>query len=222
MDDLHGRQLAVLLAFFGSFGGLLLLIAWAARPNWLWDGPLIAFAIAGGACYPARFLVERTGWWKRLGEATTARRERKLVRASAQPRRRWVVLRRSLGGVLVLASLAVIPVGIEAGRQNERLARSAPVQQAVVVSVVGDRWSKYDEVTVQIARPGDGATVELSGGNELDPRPAVGDRIGVIVDPDDPEYILAADVDWDMHWYWYLLGIAIGLVCAGFSATLLF
>lgn len=216
-DDLHGRQLAVLLAFFSGFGGLLLLIAWAARPNWLWDGPPVAFAIAGGACFPARFLVEKAGWWKRLGEQTTARRER----ASGRHWGGFRVLRRILGGVLVLASLAIIPVGISAGREDQRLARSAPVQQAVVVSVEGDRWSTYDDVTVKIARPGDGATVELSGGNDLDPRPAVGDRIDVIVDPDDPEYILAADVDWDMHWYWYLLAVVIGLVCAGFSATLL-
>jgi hypothetical protein len=78
-DDLEGRQLVVLLVFFCGVAGLLLLIAWAARPNWMWDGPLVAFAIAGGACYPARFLVERFAWWKRLEQPsrwTVARRER--------------------------------------------------------------------------------------------------------------------------------------------------
>jgi hypothetical protein len=30
-DDLWGRQLVVLLAFFGGTAGLVLLIAWAAR-----------------------------------------------------------------------------------------------------------------------------------------------------------------------------------------------
>ncbi|MEU4393637.1 hypothetical protein [Kribbella sp. NPDC023855] len=131
------------------------------------------------------------------------------------------VLRRTVGGLLVLASLAIIPIGISAGRYDERLARAVPVQQAVVVSVEEVKWSKYDDVTIKIARPGDGVAVELIGGNDLDPRPAVGDRIGVIVDPEDSEYILAADVDWEMHWYWYLLGVVIGLLCAGCSAQLL-
>jgi hypothetical protein len=43
----------------------------------------------------------------------------------------------------------------------------------------------------------------------------------VIVDPEDREYVLAAGVDWQMHWYWYLLWIVLGLACAAFSAQLL-
>lgn len=222
-DDLKGRQLLVLLAFFCGFAGVLLLIAWAARPNWLWDGPLVAFAVAGGVCYPARFLVERFAWWKRLAVPTrwtVARRER----AKERERRRFSLfelVRRIVGGLLVLGSLAIAPVGISVGRDDERLARSTPVQQAVVVSVEEDKWSKNDDVTVKVARPGDGGTVEISGGNDLHPRPAVGDSIGVIVDPDDPENVLAADGDWNMHWYWYLLGIVISLVLAGMCAPLL-
>lgn len=46
-----------------------------------------------------------------------------------------------------------------------------------------DKWSKYDDVTVKVRRPGDGVAVELDGGNELDPVPAPGDRIDVVVDP---------------------------------------
>ncbi|ONI67648.1 hypothetical protein BWI15_31605 [Kribbella sp. ALI-6-A] len=88
-DDLYGRQLLLLLAFFTSTAGLLLLIAWLTRPNWLWDGPLAAFAAAGIACYPARFLVERFDWWKRLEEPT----------ASAK-RRRGRIRRRSPFGVV--------------------------------------------------------------------------------------------------------------------------
>jgi hypothetical protein len=131
------------------------------------------------------------------------------------------VLRRIIGGILVLASLALIPLGIAFGGEDERLARAVPVQQAVVVSVEEVKSSKVDSVNVRVARPGDGATVELIGGGELDPRPAVGDRIGVIVDPEDREYVLAAGVDWQMHWYWYLLWIVLGLACAAFSAQLL-
>jgi hypothetical protein len=131
------------------------------------------------------------------------------------------VVRRIVGGLLVLASLTLIPLGIAFGGDDQRLAHAVPVQQAVVVSVEEVKSSKFDSVNVHIARPGDGATVELIGGDELDPRPVVGDRIGVIVDPEDPEYVLAAGVDWEMRWYWYLLWIVLGLACAGFSAQLL-
>jgi hypothetical protein len=72
-------------------------------------------------------------------------------------------------------------------------------------------------VTVKVARPSDGAPVEIYGADQLDPMPEVGDRIGVIVDPDDPEDVLAADADWQMHWYWYLLIVVIAAVFAGFS-----
>jgi hypothetical protein len=101
------------------------------------------------------------------------------------------------------------------------LARSGQVQQAAVLSVEQDKWSKGQDVIVTVARPGDGAPVEVSGGDELDPEPKVGDRIDVIVDPDDPAYVLAADVDWDMHWYWYVFAVVLGLICAGTSALLL-
>ncbi|GAA0957816.1 hypothetical protein GCM10009554_69080 [Kribbella koreensis] len=247
-DDLYGRQLVLLLLFFGGTAGLLLLIAWLARPNWMWDGPLVAFAIAGGACYPARLLVERFAWWKRLEQPTqwtvarrerAAERERKLQREYRRQerdgkaregqgrhagRRRFRIedlLVRLLGLVLVLGSLAIIPFGLGAGRSDERLARTAPVQQAVVVSVDEDKWSKNHDLTIKVARPGDGGTVEIYGADEIDPRPAVGDKIGVYVDPHDPGNVLAADADWTMHWYWYVLCIAVSLVLAGFSSMLL-
>ncbi|MEV6417595.1 hypothetical protein [Kribbella sp. NPDC051718] len=247
-DDLYGRQLALLLLFFGGTAGLLLLIAWAARPNWMWDGPLVAFAIAGGACYPARFMVERFAWWKRLEQPTrwtvarrerAAERERKLQREYRQQerdaqaregqgrhtaRRRLRVgtlLVRLLGLVLVLGSLAIVPLGVRSGRADEHLAGSAPLQQAVVVSVEEDKWSKSGDLTIKVARPGDGGTVEIYGADEIDPRPAAGDKIGVYVDPDDPENVLAADADWVMHWYWYLVWIVISLVALWFSSMLL-
>ena len=106
-DDLHGRQLLILLAFFSSLGGVLLLIAWITRPNWLWDAPLAAFAAAGIACYPARFLVERFDWWKRLEqptERTKARQQRAHVDARAGssplgwPAAWWASLVRALPG----------------------------------------------------------------------------------------------------------------------------
>jgi hypothetical protein len=84
-----------------------------------------------------------------------------------------------------------------------------------------DKWSKGHDVIVKVARPGDGGAVEVIGGPDLDPRPAVGDRIGVFVDPDDPDNVLAASGDWVMHWYWYVLCIAISLVLAGICSPLL-
>jgi len=88
-DDLYGRQLLLLLAFFGTVGGGLYLLGWLTGPNLLTGNPLICAAIAGGACYPARFLVERFEWWKRLEqptERTKVRRERARQRALAEAR----------------------------------------------------------------------------------------------------------------------------------------
>jgi hypothetical protein len=241
--DLWGRQLFVLLAFFGGTAGLLLLIAWAARPNWMWDGPLVAFAIAAGACYPARFVVKRFAWWRRLEQPTrwtVARRERADERERQLQRKyrrreqaglkrhamrsRWWLgnlLLRLLGLVLVLGSLAIIPLGLGSGRSDEHLTRSAPVQQAVVVSVSEDKWSKNHDLTIKVARPGDGGTVEIAGADEIDPRPAVGDKVGVYVDPDNLDNVLAADADWAMHWYMYAVWIAISLVLACICSPLL-
>ncbi|WP_328997449.1 hypothetical protein OHA18_23630 [Kribbella sp. NBC_00709] len=250
-DDLHGRQLALLLLFFGTVGGGLYFLGWLTRPSTLYDAPLLCFAIAGGACFPARFLAELFDWWKRLAEPTRwtqARRERARERERAEAReaaarrraaeadgvelaggrhsrqRRfdWFTLvRRVVGVPLVLGSLAIIPLGISSGLSDERLARSGQVRPAVVLSVTEDKWTRSREVTITIARPGDGVPVELTGGDDLDTVPAVGDQVDVIVDPDDPSYVIAADVDWDMHWYWYIVPVVIGLICAGFSSMLL-
>ncbi|MER7243734.1 hypothetical protein [Kribbella sp. NPDC000426] len=231
-DDLHGRQLALLLLFFGSVGGTLYFLGWLTRPSTLYNAPLLCFAIAGGACYPARWLVERFDWWKRLAEPTRwtrARRER-AQREQAQRKRAgrsgrqfdwFTVVRRIVGVPLVLGCLAIIPLGISGGRDDERLARSGEVRPAVVLSVTEDKWSRSREVTITVARPGDGVPVELNGGNDLDAVPAVGDQVDVIVDPDDPSYVIAADVDWDMHWYWYVLVVVIALICAGLCSMLL-
>jgi hypothetical protein len=236
-NDLHGLQLVVLLGFFCSVAGLLLLIAWGARPNWLWDGPLFAFAVAGGACYPARWLVENRPWWKRLAERGEARRDRAMRQALAEAReeaarrrsghrgrRRFslgTVIRNVVGVLLVLASLAVFAIGVMTGRHDQQVARTEPRQQVLVLSVSEDKWSKGDEVIIKVARPSDGVAVEIYGAEQLEPVPSVGDRLGVFVDPDDPDNILAADADWTMHWYWYVLGAVIALVFAGFSMMLL-
>jgi uncharacterized protein DUF3592 len=122
-----------------------------------------------------------------------------------------------IGGLLMLGSLAIIPLGTSFGLDDQRLARTVPAQEAVVVSVDVDKWSRSHDVTIKVARPGDGAPVEIYGADQLDPVPAVGDRIGVIVDPDDPENVLAADANWTMHRYWYVLIVVIAVVFAGFS-----
>jgi hypothetical protein len=36
-DDLHGRQLVLLLLFFGTVGGGLYLLGWLTRPGFLYD-----------------------------------------------------------------------------------------------------------------------------------------------------------------------------------------
>lgn len=236
-DDLHGRQLLLMLAFFVTVGGGLYLIGWLTRPSFLYDHPLICAAVAGGACYPARFLAERFAWWNRLEERRQARRDRLLSRALADARHRartgrkrrigWgeglIRAGRLLVGVpIAVGSLAIVPLGIAAGNDNRQLVADGPVQQAVVVSVEEDKWSKYDDVIVKVARPGDGTPVEVDGGNDLDPRPAVGDRIDVVADPGDTSYVIAAAVDWSTPWWAWPLGVVISLLCLWMGVAIAF
>ncbi|HWD77623.1 MAG TPA: DUF3592 domain-containing protein [Kribbella sp.] len=238
-DDLHGRQLVLMLLFFGAVGGGLYLIGWLTRPSWLYDNPLACGLIAGGACYPARWLAEQFAWWKRLEaptKRTQARRDRAMsrelakARTSRAARRPWptpleVLVRaaRVLVGVpIALGSLAIVPLGFLSGQDNQHLVANGPVQQAVVVSVTEDKWAKDHEVIVKVARPGDGVKVEVDGGNELKPEPAVGDRIDVVVDPDDPSNVVAARVDWSMPWWAWPLGIVLSLVMLGIGLAIAF
>lgn len=200
--DLRGRQPIVLLAYFAGVVGLLLLVAWVMRSNWLWDAPLVALPIAGATCFPVQLLVMRTGWWKRL----------------SGPKSTGVGLVRFLGIVLTLGSFALMPLGFSAGEHDQKLARSRPVQPAEVVSVTEEGW--WGDVVVKIAHPEDGAVVELRGGNEIEPRPVVGDRVEVIPALLDTENVLAAGADWTMHWYRYVLIAVIALVLGGSCAPL--
>jgi hypothetical protein len=226
-EDLNYRQQAVVVAFFLSVGGVLLLIAWLARPNWVWDGPLVVAPAAGVACYPAYFLVERRGWWSRLGGHGLRVRgvpEKRVRRALRKVRR--AVLADTLKLVarvfVVLAAIAITPLGLSANMGDRDLVRAGPVQQAEVVSVEQDRWSKDDALIVKVARPGDGASVELTGGDQLQPAPKVGDRVQVVVDPSDPSYVLAASVDLSIPWYAYLLYPVVSLIIGGFLSALTF
>ncbi|TDU88273.1 hypothetical protein EV138_1815 [Kribbella voronezhensis] len=194
-DDLEGWQLVLLLVFFFTVGGGLYLIGWLTRPNFFSDHPLVCAAIAGAACYPARFLVERFAWWNNLEQRRAESKHRRASASGSRGRRGWAKLVRGLrvvfGVPIALGSLAILPLGISADRENQNLVKHGPIQQAVVVSVEKDKWSKYDDVTVKVARPSDGKPIELEGGNDLNPRPHKGDRLDVVVDPKDPTTIIS-------------------------------
>ncbi len=214
-NDLDGWQSVVLVVFFSLIGGLLYLVSWLTRPNFLYENPLVCAAIAGALCYPARWLVERTDWWKRLAIPRVAR---------VRPVRDRVVrgLRIVVGLPIAVASLAILPLGISADREDQRVVAAGPVQSAEVVAVTDDRWTRYDDMIVKVARPGDGVPVELSGGDQLDPLPRVGDRVDVVVDPSDPSYVLAAGVDWGTPWWAYPLGVVISLLVLGLGLGIAF
>ncbi|TDO46171.1 hypothetical protein EV643_11123 [Kribbella sp. VKM Ac-2527] len=215
-DDLHGRQLLILLAFFTSSGGLLYLIGWLTRPSFLFENPLICAAIAGAACYPARFLVENRTWWKDLTKPRPVRPlGRRARRAADHGLGALTVLRMIVGVVLVLGSLAILPLGIWAVRDNQRLVEAGPVHQVEVVSVEADKWSDQDDRIVKVARPGDGHPVDLDGADQLDQPPVVGDKVEVVVDPSDPTIVILATADWSFHWYDALLGLVITAACLG-------
>jgi hypothetical protein len=225
-DDLEGWQLVLLLVFFCAVGGGLYLIGWLTRPSFLWDAPLLCAAIAGAACYPARLLVERFSWWKRLEERREGRHLRRERASSDRGRRGWSVFARVLrivvGVPISLGSLAILPLGISAGHENENLVKNGPIQRAVVVSVEEDKWSKYDDVTVMVARPGDGKPIELDGGNDLDPRPKKGGHLDVVVDPKDPTTIISATLDWSTPWWAYLLGLIITAILFAIGGAIAF
>ncbi|WP_112247008.1 DUF3592 domain-containing protein [Kribbella monticola] len=211
-DDLEGWQLVLLLVFFCTVGGGLYLIGWLTRPSFFWDHPLACAATAGVACYPARFLVERFSWWNRLEERHASRHRRREATPSSAPRRARSMLLRALrvltGVSIALGSLAVLPIAVLSSHDYENMIEHGPIQQAVVVSVERDRWSKSDEVTVKVARPSDAKPVELDGGYDLTPTPQVGDHVAVVVDPDDPSLIISATKDWSTPWWAYPLILA--------------
>ncbi|HZX08829.1 DUF3592 domain-containing protein [Kribbella sp.] len=238
-DDLHGRQQALLLLYFVTVSAGLYFLGWLTRPSFLYDNPLVCGVIAGGTCYPARWLVERFSWWKRLEaptRRTQARRDRALSRALATARAarhggrrrigwREVLIRagRVLVGVpMALGSLAILPLGISADRDNQHLIAEAPVRQAVVVSVEEDKWSRSGEVTVKVAHPSDGAAVEVDGGDQLNPEPTVGDRIDVVVDPADPSNVVSAAVDWSTPWWAWPFMIFLSLVLLAIGLAIAF
>ncbi|WP_432889310.1 hypothetical protein ACQPYH_09955 [Kribbella sp. CA-245084] len=247
-DDLHGRQLALLLLFFCTVGGGLYFVGWLTRPSFLYDNPIACAAIAGGACYPARWLAEQFTWWNRLEQPmrrTLARRDRARRRALAEAReaarlRRaedgggrhsrtgrgrigpLSLLRMVVGGALVLGGLAIAPFGMISSLHDQRVAENTPVEQAVVVSVSVDKWSKNHDVTIAVSNPRDGSKVEIDGADQVKQLPQAGDRIGVHVDPSDPSNVLAADADWGVHWYLYPIFVLAALLCAGFFAFLFF
>lgn len=152
--ELRGRQPLVLLAYFGGVVALLLLVA----SNWSWDAPLISLPIAGATCFPVLVLVQRAGWWKRLGGGKTSGF--------------GLIVVRLLGVALTLGSFVLMPVSFFAGERDEKLARTGSVQRAEVVSVTEERWS--GDAIVKIAHPEGGAVVELRGGDEA--RAAAGRR----------------------------------------------
>ncbi|MFD3400442.1 hypothetical protein ACFWUU_07205 [Kribbella sp. NPDC058693] len=151
-DDLHGRQLALLLVFFGAVGGGLYFVGWLTRPSFFYDNPIACAAIAGGACVPAHWLVEQFSWWQRLEQPTrrtAARRDRARRRALAEAREaarlrrvqdvaadgsgrhsragrgrigRLGVVRLVVGGVLVVGGLAIAPFGIVNSVHDQRVA----------------------------------------------------------------------------------------------------
>ncbi|MFK4087851.1 hypothetical protein ACI2LF_27320 [Kribbella sp. NPDC020789] len=220
-DDLYGVQLVLLLVFFGAVGGGLYLISWLTRPGFLYDHPIACAAIAGFLCYPARFLAERFAWWNRLEERRQARAKRRAARPSrpASRARRIAgrIVRVVIGLPILLVSLAFVPDVILSSRDDVRLIEAGPVQSARVVEVKVDRWSDDGTVTVKVARPGDGVPIELDGGDQLEPTPVVGDQVDVVVDPDDPSYILAAAVDQGMPWWSYPLVIGLALIGLAFG-----
>ena len=64
--------------------------------------------------------------------------------------------------------------------------------------------------------------VDIEGTDQLRQLPEVRDTIAVYVDPDDPANVLAADADWEMHWYVYVLFVAGGLFLAVVVSVFLF
>jgi len=119
----------------------------------------------------------------------------------------------------VLAWLAIYPSGIASSRDNQRLAANEPAQAVEVVSSRQDWSGKAQIWKVYVVIPSSGRKVEVIGGGEISPHPHEGDRIRVVVDPGDPESVLAADVDYSMSVGDHTLGGLLALFLAGVTFT---
>jgi hypothetical protein len=221
-DDLHGRQVVLLLLFFGTVAGGLYLLGWLTRPSFFYDNPLVCGAIAGGACFPAHLLVERFEWFRRLGRPRRWEKKRPPGWVADWGPRLLRAVRVVVGLPIAVGSLAILPLGLSSAHDNQQLVADGPVRQAVVVSVDEDKWAKYGALIVKVANPVDGTVVEVDGGNDLEPVPAPGDRIDVVVDPDDPTIVIAAAVDWSTPWWAYPLGIVITIGCLALGVWIAF
>lgn len=113
-DDLEGRQLVLLLVFFVTVGAGLFLIGWLTRLDFLAD-PVTCAAIAGTACFPARFLAERFSWWSKLAPYTTrVTAEPDTQRALRRVRRQVLKdrIRIVFGGLAILLAFTLVPLEI--------------------------------------------------------------------------------------------------------------
>lgn len=102
-----------------------------------------------------------------------------------------------------------------------RLVQAGPVVQAKVLSVTVSS-GEGRATLVKVARPADGGPEYLRGGNDLDPKPRVGETVAVVASPDDPSYVLAADVDWRTQWWHYLLILLVPPVLAAVFGAVTF
>jgi hypothetical protein len=136
-DDLEGRQLALLLIFFGTIGGGLFLIGWLTSSGFL-ANPVTCAAIAGGACYPARFLVERFAWWNRLAPHTTKVTIEPDTQRALRGVRRQVLKDRAkltLGRLAVLLSFVLLPL--------EFIGEGHPLKVFTHQTDWSDSWTDY-------------------------------------------------------------------------------
>ena len=212
VDDLPFRlALPLIVAFatlvFGSAGLLL----WLGHP-WTWDHLRLIGPIAGlvffGATQP---------WWSSRALADPAVAQaiaapdatRRLRRRARLITARWWT---TLFAVVVFAPGAVL-IGSLGTSSDAVLIRTQPHQDALIVAIHHHTLSGEDSIRVRIG----GSDYDIQNVDNLAGHPHVGSYISVVVDPEDPSYVLGTDTDqgfWDTTWGAVIVAVGIAALAA--------
>lgn len=195
-NDLPGRWQLLAIGTFFVIAAAVLGLPYVLGHTWLWDHARLVGPVLG-----AGFLFGTQRWWLRRAGLLDAcgLPEHSRTHAASAPdtaaagsgaltrlRRRagWTLVRWwSTWIALVLCVVAVV-IGNRVGDDVNAMIESQPHQQLRVVKVTPHPLSNDGpQVTVDV--PGTGP-VDVFYSDYLKPVPHVGDRVDVVVDPDDP------------------------------------
>ncbi|ROS23163.1 hypothetical protein [Cellulomonas sp. PhB150] len=219
MDDLPGWWKLGALAGYVAVFALVTQVPRLWGVQWLWEHALLVLPVVAVGWFAGVLWAAERWAPPRKRVAATAREahayvapepHEALVRARSTARR--ISLRRALAVLAVpLAGCAYVLFATSAD-DDQRLLDTQPPQTAVVVGVHVEPLDRTRTPDVTVDLGGRRAELGLSFAGDGDVR--VGDAIQVVVDPDDPSYVLStrSHDDW-VYEGW--VAVLVGAVAAG-------